>query len=124
MDSCLRTFASAFCHNPTGLGVGALHWILRQPPIQISLEFHQTQRNLLAERDARELIEDGLVEPLDDPVGLRTLPLGAGMVDMLHRQVPFIDMSVGTATVPSTCRRRMCLAPRKTLVLLLFSFFT
>jgi hypothetical protein len=50
------------------------------PGIEIVLRFGDRSINLLAEDDAIELIEQRLVEPLDDAVGLWALGLGGRMV--------------------------------------------
>lgn len=77
----------------------ALLSVFSQPTLQIGLEFCQAQGDLLTERKAIELLEQGLMEPRDDPMGLGTLDLGAGMVNILDRQVPRLLVGVGTATV-------------------------
>jgi hypothetical protein len=50
------------------------------PGIEIVLRFGDRSINLLAEDDAIELIEQRLVEPLDDALGLWALGLGGRMV--------------------------------------------
>ena len=44
---------------------------LRQPVIQISLQFHDGLVNLAPERDLIKLLQDGLVEACADVLGLR-----------------------------------------------------
>ncbi len=39
------------------------------------------------------------MKAFDNPLGLRTLDLGAGMVDVLDRQIQFIFMTVRTPTL-------------------------
>ncbi len=41
------------------------------PYVKITLQLFQRRVDLLAEGDLVELVQDGLVEPLADPVGLR-----------------------------------------------------
>jgi hypothetical protein len=79
--------------------VWALFLILSQPPLQICLEFFSTSIELLAEHKAIELSQEGLVEAFADAIGLRALPLGAGMVDMLDRQIQLVLLGVQAPTV-------------------------
>src|ERR1700756_263360 len=46
--------------------------------------------HLFAERNTVKLIQHGLVEALADPIGLRTFGLGAGMINVLDREVELI----------------------------------
>jgi hypothetical protein len=57
------------------------------PLIEIALQLGDRAIDLLAERHTIELVENGLVEPLGDAIGLRALGLGAWMVDVLERQI-------------------------------------
>ena len=57
------------------------------PEVEVGLEVLDRLVELLAEGDAIELVEHGLVESLDDAVGLRALGLGWGVVDVLDRQI-------------------------------------
>jgi hypothetical protein len=96
--SWLRTFAGASCQNTTGLG-GAL-FVVRPPPLgQGGLELAQPQINLVAERNAVELLADGWVEAVDDAVGWRTLPLGPPRVKVLPRLGQLRGRGSRTATV-------------------------
>src|SRR6516164_1484436 len=74
-------FASASCRSTIGPGAGVPH-----------CSFGPSDRDLdlLAERHAVELVEDGLMEPLSDAIGLRALGLGARVVDVLDRQIELI----------------------------------
>ena len=81
--------------------VHPLFMVLSEPPCQISLEVRQGGVKLLANRKARELRAQGLRQPLDEALRLRTLPRGAGMIDIFHGQVQLILVGVGTATVLS-----------------------
>ena len=44
-------------------------------------------------------VENGLVEPLDDAIGLRALCLGAGMVDVLDPQIEFVLVTLVVAAI-------------------------
>ncbi len=44
-------------------------------------------------------MQDGLVEPLDDTVCLRAFGLGAGMIDVLHRQIELIFVTLGVSAI-------------------------
>jgi hypothetical protein len=79
--------------------VGALLVVLPEPQLQISLEFLEAGIDLLAKGNAVALIEHGFMEPLTNPIGLGTFALGAGVIDILNRQIEFILVAVGTATV-------------------------
>ena len=59
--------------------------ILSKPRIHVGLESVKAVIDLLAKGNPRELIEDGLVKPLGDAIGLRAFDLGAGMVNVLDR---------------------------------------
>ncbi len=56
---------------------------LAHPEVEVRLELHDRLVEIFAEGDAIELVEHGLVEALDDAVGLRALALGSGVVDVL-----------------------------------------
>ena len=76
----------------------SLFIVIIEPEIKILLQLTDGVVELLAERDAVELIEHGFMEPLDDAVGLRAFGLGAGMVDVLDGQVGLVFVTVvGTA---------------------------
>ena len=55
--------------------------------------------NLLPERDPLELIPPRAVQSLDDPLGLRTLHLGPGVVNLLHGSIQLICMAIRTPTI-------------------------
>ena len=79
-----ETFASAFVRNPTALGVTVLHYT-PEPHLQVSLEFFELGVNPLAKHQAREFIKHGFLKALTNTIGLQALPLGARVVDVLHR---------------------------------------
>jgi hypothetical protein len=39
------------------------------------------------------------MKPLDDAVGLRALGLGAGVVDVLHRQIELVFVALGVTAI-------------------------
>ena len=59
--------------------------VMVQPFIQIGLQFLDGLIDCLAERDLVKLLQDRLVEPLADTVGLRRFHLGLGVVDIPSR---------------------------------------
>ena len=59
--------------------------VLGQPAVQVGLQLRPGGIELLAEREARELSEPGLMQPFADSVGLRTFPLGPGLIDIFAR---------------------------------------
>ena len=56
--------------------------VFRDPGIEVSLQRVDAVIDLAAEGHAVELVEHGLVETLDDAVGLRALGLGASVIDV------------------------------------------
>jgi hypothetical protein len=79
-------------------GVGALSVVLFDPFIQICLEFLQGGIELLAEGDGVEFVLDGTVETLANTVGLWMAGFGAGVVDILKRQIQLLFMVLERAT--------------------------
>ena len=69
------------------------------PRVQIALKFFECFVDLFTKRDSVELIEHRLVKTLTDPIGLGTLGLGPGVVDVFHRQVQLIFMAVAPAVL-------------------------
>ena len=61
------------------------------PVVEIGLQLGDRAIDFLPESDAVELVQYGLVEPLDDAVGLRVLGLGARVIDVLDRQVKLVS---------------------------------
>jgi hypothetical protein len=57
--------------------------VLLDPEIQVALQLLDGAIDFFAEGHPVELVEDGLVEPLDDAVGLRALGLGSAVIDVL-----------------------------------------
>ncbi len=58
-----------------------------QPLVQIVLQLLNIAVNFFAECNLIKLILDGAMKPLANAIGLRTLGLGTGMVDVLNGQV-------------------------------------
>src|SRR5215831_476610 len=71
--------------------------VLDQPGIEISLQLVDAAVDLLAERDAIELIQYGAMEALTDSIGLRALRLGAAVIDVLDGEVELVFMALGPA---------------------------
>ncbi len=67
--------------------MGAVFIVIIEPKVKVDLQLVDRAVELLSERHAVELIEQGLVEPLDDAVGLRALGLGARVIDVFDREV-------------------------------------
>ena len=67
---------------------------LAHPGVEVGLQLIDRRIELLAECDAIELVKHGLVESLDDAVGLWTLGLGAGVVDVLDREIELVFVTV------------------------------
>ena len=82
--------------------MGAVGIILDEPLIQILLKLIQCPVDLLSEGDLVKLLKDCLVEPFADPVGLRALGLGFGVLDIIDGQVQLIIMTIKPATVLRT----------------------
>lgn len=65
----------------------ALLVVFFHPDIEIDLQLLLRPIDLLPERDAIELVQHRLVEPLADPVGLGMPRLGPGVINVLHGQI-------------------------------------
>jgi hypothetical protein len=64
-----------------------------QPRVEIGPKFIKCLIDLFAKRYPIELIEQRLVKTLTNPIGLETLGLGPGAVDIFCRQVQLISWS-------------------------------
>ena len=73
--------------------------IVCQPGIQIVLQFVEREVQLAAERDLVELLQNRLVEPLANAVGLRMACLGFGVPDVVECQVQLVIMRFRFAAV-------------------------
>src|SRR5499433_3640114 len=69
--------------------------VLDQPGIEISLQLLDAVVDLLAERDAIELIQYSAMEALTDSIGLRALGLGAAVINVLDGEVELVFMALG-----------------------------
>ena len=70
-----------------------------QPAVQVDLELIERSVDLLSKCDSIEFIEHGLVKTFTDTVGLGTLGLGARVIDIFHRQVQLVLMTVGSTVL-------------------------
>ena len=70
--------------------------VRRHPNIEIIL---QLVDGSIAERHAIELVEHGSMEPLADPVGLRAVGLGPGMIDVLDGEIELVVVMLGVAAI-------------------------
>jgi hypothetical protein len=52
-----------------------------------------------AERDAVELVQHGFMEAFADAVGLRALGFGAGVIDVLDREIELVLVPLRIAAV-------------------------
>jgi hypothetical protein len=100
----LAKYPLAFCHytfcplSPVDM-MGSIIVVIKQPFVQIFLEFIQVAIELFAERDLIELLQNGLVEALRNPVGLRMPGLGFGVVDVINRQIQLVIMLFDLAAI-------------------------
>ena len=60
--------------------------VMLEPLIQVGLQLLNGFVQVLAERDLVELLQNGLVEPLANAVGLRMFDLGFGVIDIPSRR--------------------------------------
>jgi len=49
--------------------------------------------------ELHSLVQPGLAWRTHDPIGLRTLPLGPRMINVLYRSIQLIFMAIGTTTI-------------------------
>jgi hypothetical protein len=92
-------------HRPLAKTIAALVRprliILRHPDIEILLQFADRRIDLLAEGDAVELIEHGLVKPLDDAI-IRYVIRGAFLVWLCFSKNSVMVSPSGTQDAGST----------------------
>src|SRR5436190_610607 len=79
--------------------MGAFFIITFDPRVEIALQFGNRSIDFLAEDDTVELVQHRLVESLNNAIGLRALGLGAGMIDVLERQIEFVFVMLGIAAI-------------------------
>src|ERR1700730_14337975 len=75
--------------------------VLPEPAIEVGLQLFDAGVDLAAKRHHVKLIEHGPVEALDDAIGLGAFDLGAGVIDVLHRQVQLIFVAFAGAAILS-----------------------
>ena len=68
-------------------------------------KFKDVYLELLKHEAGEELVEDDLVKPFTDAVGLGALDLGPGVVDIFHRQVQLILVAVAPTVFRSPVRQ-------------------
>ena len=71
--------------------------VFGDPSIEIGLQLVDRSVDPLAERHPVELVEDGAMEALADAIGLRALGLGAGVVDILDREIELVFVAFAAA---------------------------
>ena len=73
--------------------------------IQIQLQGLQVRVDLFPESDPVEFIQNGLMNPLTDPVRLWALRLGLRMLDLIELQIELIGMFIRSPTElgPAVC---------------------
>src|SRR5262245_30135151 len=71
--------------------------VLVHPRVEVSLELVESLEALPTEGDAVELVEDRLVEPLADAVGLRRVRFGARVGDVLDGEVELVLVVLAAA---------------------------
>src|SRR4029434_3188243 len=76
--------------------------VFGNPGIEVGLQLVDRSVNLLSECQAIELVEYGAMKALADAVGLRALGLGAGVVDVLARQVELVFVAGAAAKFGAT----------------------
>ena len=76
--------------------------ILGDPRIKVGLQLVDGVIDLLAERHPIELVQDGAMEALADSIGLRTLGLGAAVIDVLDREVELVVVAFTAAEFGAT----------------------
>ena len=91
----------AFAEAPTTLARPELV-VVGNPGIEVGLQFVDGAIDPLAERHPVELVEKGAMEALANTIGLRALGLGAGMVDVLDRQVKLVLVALPAAELGAT----------------------
>jgi transposase-like protein len=88
-DTVYKSLHRCFAVTPSTL-MGSFFVVELEPLIQIGLQLFDRFVELLAKRHSIELVEHRFVKPLADPIGLRTLRLGARVIDVLQGQVQLV----------------------------------
>ena len=86
----LYVMLSSGSWQPAAL-MGPLLVVFGDPRIKVGLQLVDGVIDLLAERHPVELIQDGAMEALADPIGLRAFGLGAAVIDVLDREVELVS---------------------------------
>ena len=73
--------------------------VLRNPIIEIGLQFLDRPVDLAPEGDAVELVEHCLVKAFDDAVGLRTFCFRPAVIDILDSKIEFVFVPFRIATI-------------------------
>jgi len=97
-----------FCRSTSALDAVSAH-CTRGPRVQIGLQLMDRTIYLFGTR-AIESVEDGLMKALTDAAGLRALGLGAGVIEVLDRQVEFIFVPLRIAAKFASAGRSACAA--------------
>ena len=79
--------------------MGSLFIVQLQPLIQVGLQLCDRFVQLLPKRHPIELVENGLMKPFTDPIGLGTLRLGARVIDIFQGQIQLVLMMLGISAV-------------------------
>ena len=79
--------------------MGALRVVVMEPMIQIHLQLFDAFIQVFSERDLIKLLQDGLVEPFANAVGLRMFDLGLGMIDIIDGHEELVIMFVRPAAI-------------------------
>jgi len=80
--------------------MGAFIVVLIDPFVQIDLQLLNGLVDLFTECHLIELLQDGLVEPLTDAVGLGRFDLGLGVVDVVDGQEQLVIVAIGALNRP------------------------
>ncbi len=85
--------------------MGPLLVVKLKPPVQISLQLIRAVEYLLPEHHPVKFIQNGLVEPFADTVGLRVPGFGLGMLYLIQLKIKLVRMFVKTTTIfrPAIC---------------------
>ena len=99
------------CHNTSGPDGGSSSLYSRSRRRGHAATLRDRYRS--CEGEPVELVEHGPMKALDDAVGLRAFDLGAGVIDVLHRQVEPVLVPLGGAGVlgPRSVRIRLSGTP-------------
>ena len=73
--------------------------VVRQPLVQIFLQLLQRLVQLFAEGHLIKLVQDRLMKPLADAVGLRRHRFGFRVVDIINRQIKLVIMVLDLAAI-------------------------